>query len=78
MFRQLDLSLKDSVARDVLQLFQHNYRENAARNVVLANELTSMTDALTKPVNPNRTQIRKLTLFSVLCYGAKDKFLPSL
>lgn len=45
VFSQLDASVKESVPPEVLQRFRKNYRENAARNLIFANELTSLLKA---------------------------------
>jgi hypothetical protein len=46
VFSQLDSSVKDSVPPDELQRFRKNYQENAARNLIFADELTSVLKAL--------------------------------
>src|ERR1044072_7017895 len=46
VFSQLDAPVKEFVPPEVLQRFRKNYQENAARNLIFANELTSLLKAL--------------------------------
>ncbi|HKP36055.1 MAG TPA: nucleotidyltransferase family protein [Pyrinomonadaceae bacterium] len=48
VFSQLEHSVKDAVPPDVLQRFRKDYHENAARNLIFADELTSLTHALSE------------------------------
>lgn len=46
VYRQLESSIKDQVPADVRQRFRKDYQENAARNVVLTDELVSLIEGL--------------------------------
>ena len=48
VYRQLEASIKDQVPADMLQKLKKDYQENAARNVVLTDELLSLVDGLAK------------------------------
>ena len=45
VFSQLDRSVRDFVPPDVLQRFRKNYQENSARNLIFADEITSLLKA---------------------------------
>ena len=46
VYRQLDLLVKDQVPGDVIKRFKKDYQENAARNLILVDELTVLLDRL--------------------------------
>jgi hypothetical protein len=47
VFAQLQSSIKESVPAEVLQRFRRSFQENAARNLIFADELASLIKALT-------------------------------
>lgn len=44
VYRQLDALMKDQVPAEVLQRFKKDYQENAARNLIFVDELTTLLD----------------------------------
>jgi hypothetical protein len=46
VYKQIDATIKDAVPQQTYERFRKGYQENAARNLVLAGELTSLTEAL--------------------------------
>lgn len=46
VYRQLETSFKDCVPAETLEKFRKDFQENAARNLVLTSELTTLSDAL--------------------------------
>ncbi len=66
-YRQLEHSIKDVVPPDILQRFRKDYQENAARNLIFVEELTSLLDAFAR--TGIETILFKGPALAVFAYG---------